>query len=267
MGRLVYRDGWFLFALFTVALSLDMFQLYTVNGIGDFLTMVLLGTVEFGSDSFVTKLGIYVLMVPLFIGLKLLSTAWRYPSVLRRGFPPDDYYPVLNMDHFANAVFMMSLPAAFEQLGAWLFSLGVIVGGLFVLPRFVSEAQRPFVRFGGVVAGVGLQAWLTVQQLHGPLPDPSTVMPSWVLVRLSETQVQLLLDATQSVVLGPLLVPVLSIALASVFASRAMEQTPVFRDLNPERTSWFVIGISSFLGTVTYLALQGALTGSVLVIP
>lgn len=267
--RIVYKDGWFLFAVFGVAFSLDMFQLYAVNGFGDFLTLILLGSVDFGSNTFLSKVGIYLLLVPVFIVLKIASTLWRYPEILTRGYPRGEYFSVLHMDHFANAVFLMSLPAAFQQIGAWTLSIAIIVTSLFVLPRFVSDDMRPSVRFVGVIFGIGMQAWLTMGTLRDllGLPAPGELLPAWVLVELSTDQIDLILTATQSVVFGPLIVPVLGVSMASIFASRAMEKTPVFAELNPERTPWFVIVISSFLGTVAYLAIRYLVTGTVIVFP
>ncbi|WP_254830901.1 hypothetical protein [Haloglomus salinum] len=268
--RVYYRDGVFLFGAFFATVSLDMFTTYTVNGAIDFFTAtVLLGVLDIGSSQFIELVVIYLLMAPAFLTLRFISTTTRYPEILIFPFEPDDFKQLLSMDHYANAVFLLSIPAAFQNAGAWVTSIGLFVLTLFILPRAFDAEWRPWVRLGGVLVAATAQAWLTVQQVQALsfVPAPETVLPDVFVAELTAGQTQWLLDVVNSVFPGIFVVPVLGVAMSSVFASDAMEATPFLGDINPESTSVWVILYSSFAGAVTIQVLRLLVAGEVLLFP
>lgn len=265
-GEIEWRDGHLVLAVIGCIFGLEMLQFWFVNGVADFSTAWFVGSIR-TIDSFLLRAKIYIAILPLFFAIKFAWNLFLHPELVLDGVCPVKK-DIFNLDWFTNAVMLTALPLALKSIGTWLLTTSFFVFGIFIIPRlWKDDLTQDIIRIGVAIVGTILTLWI---QVGIPLvPGPSTVpfVSDAVSTTLADETVVAIYNSMNSMLVGPFLVTFVSLVFASVFTSNEIQNTPYLELMAPERTPWYTIAVSSFVGAVVYMALVWFFTGSVLWAP
>lgn len=241
------------------------------NGVADFSTAILLGTVASPAGLQIRLLA-YLLVVPVFIatraGYYLLHPVHRQ-AVLSGSCPQSR---LLSLDWFTVGILITGLPLALRDLGLWISMNLVFLVGIFLLPRLVADGRRSVaVKVGAIILGVGLFGYVkfgaTAAAVVGLVPQPATVVGPVATLSMSEQTLDFLLRAMNSLLVGPPLVALVGYVLNRIMTHPEVTNIPLLHYTIPRRDPWKVVAVSASLGTVFYLLFLAALTGRLVLVP
>ncbi|MFB6297094.1 MAG: hypothetical protein ABEH56_01075 [Salinirussus sp.] len=248
-----------------------LLSFWFVNGVADFSTAILLGTVA-SPGGLQLRLLAYVLVVPVFVVVRAgyyLAHPVHRQTVLAGSCPNSR---LLSLDWFTVGILVTGLPLALRDLGLWLSMNLVFLTGIFVLPRLVADGRRSIaLKMTALLAGVSLFAYVklgaVVASVTGVLPAPAALLGPVATLSLAETHLELLLRAMNSFVLGPPLVALVGYAMNRIVTHPEVTAIPALHYTLPERDPWQAVAVSAALGTVFYLSVLAIATGRVIVVP
>ena len=237
-----------------------------VNGVLDFSTAIALGSVASVAGLQVRVLA-YVLLVPTFLALRAgvhLAHPGHREQVLAGSCPRTD---VLSLDWFSVGILATGLPLSLQYLGPWVGMNAVFLVGLLVVPRLLSGRAAGASKATAVCAGPLLFAYARYGDAVPALPAPASTVGPIATTVLSDATTATLLDAVNSLLLGPVLVAAFAVASNRVLTHPEVRSIPVVRHTLPDRDPDRVVARSAALGTAFYLLVVAAATGSLLVVP
>jgi hypothetical protein len=249
----------------------QLLTFWFVNGVADFSTAIVLGTVA-SPGGLQVRLLAYLLVVPVFVAVR--AGYYLVHPVHRRailsGTCPKSR--VLSLDWFTVGILMTGLPLAFRDLGLWVGTNAVFVLGIFVLPRFVAGDRRSLaVKLGAIAVGLFLFGYVkaggAMADAVGVVPEPAAALGPIATATLRERDLALLLRLTNSLLTGPFLVALVGYVANRVMTHPAVTEIPLLHYTLPERDPWRVVAVSASLGTVFYLLFLAAFTGRFVLVP
>jgi hypothetical protein len=179
-------------------------------------------------------------------------------EMMASGSCPTD--SVFDLDWFAVGVLGTSFPMALQDAGAWFFSTIIYLISLFILPRLVdSERTGNFLKVLGLGVGFALYLWI----VHGD----ASALPDIMTFTLTDETTQYIVELVTSLVFGPILLGLFAVGNAVVLTSRPFKTIPYAGPLLPDRDNIRSVFISGAIGTLFFLAIQGILSGQVIVYP
>lgn len=252
------------------AFAPSLLTFWFVNGILDFSTAVVIGTVQ-SPGGLVVRLLAYLLLVPTFLlvrmGYYLLHPHHRR-TVLSGACPSGG---VLSLDWFSVGILATGLPLALETLGPWVGANVVFLLGLFVLPRFVtSDRLAAAVKVAAIGVGSGVFLYASYGDSLAaatPVPTPADTVGPVATLTLTPETTRFLLSVTNSLAVGPVVVAGLALAMNRVLTRPELTTLPLVRLSLPRRDPARVVLVSAALGTVFYLLVVLAYTGHVTILP
>lgn len=251
-------------------LGVTLLKFWFVNGLIDFSTALVLGTVT-STAGLAVRLTAYLFVVPFFLGVQL-SYYLLHPvhrATLREGQCPKS--DVLSLDWFTVGILATGLPIALRDFGPWAGMNVVFLVGLFIVPRFVTNARlRGMVKLGGIFLGSGLFLYANYGGLLAALtsiPAPAAVLGPVATFRLSATATVLLSRLFNSLATGPLVVAGFALVMNGLLTHPALKTTPLVRHTLPRRDPVRSVVVSAALGTMFYLVVSAIVTGNVILLP
>jgi hypothetical protein len=257
--------------LSTCVFAPSLLTFWFVNGVLDFSTAAVLGTLG-GPGGLLVRLVAYLLLVPAFVllraGFYLLHPTHRR-TVLSGSCPRSD---LLSLDWFSVGILATGLPLSLQSLGPWLGANAVVLLGVFVVPRFLSDDRTALaVKLAAIGGGAGLFAYASYGAVLAArlpaVPAPTAVLGPVATLRLSDATTASLLDATNSLLVGPVLVAVFALAVNRLLTRPEVTSVPLLRLSLPHRDPARVVLASAALGTVFYLLVVALWTGHLRLVP
>lgn len=244
----------------------SLLAFWFLNGVIDFSTAIALGSVG-SAAGLQVRVFAYVLLVPTFLALRatvhLLHPVHR-EQVLAGSCPRTD---VLSLDWFSVGILATGLPLSLQYLGPWVGMNGLLVLGVLVLPQFLAGRAASASKATAVVAGPLLFAYARYGTAVPSLPAPAATVGPIATIALSDATTQTLLDAVNSLLLGPVLVAGFAVASNRVLTHPEVKSIPVIRHTLPDRDPGRVVAVSAALGTAFYLLVVAGTTGALVVVP
>lgn len=237
-----------------------------VNGLIDFSSAIVLGTVA-GPAGLVVRLYAYVLVVPVFLAVRAgvhLAHPRHREQVLAGSCPNVRH---LSLDWFTVGILATGLPLALQDLGPWVGMNAVFLLGLFVVPRPLGRGPSVGVKAVAIVFGSGLFLYAKYGGLVAALPTPAAVVGPVATVRLADATTAGLMSTVNSLIVGPVLVAGFGVLMNHLLTRPELTEIPYVRHTLPRRDPDRVVVISASLGTVFYLLVVAAATGSFVLVP
>jgi hypothetical protein len=247
----------------------SLLYFWFVNGVADFSTAIVLGTVASPAGLQVRLLA-YLAAIPTFVALRsgyYLAHPIHRRAVLAGSCPRSDLF---SLDWFTVGILVTGLPLAFSDLGLWATMNAVFLFGIFVLPRYIGRGRLGIklaaialglLLFGYVEAGGLLAAWT------GGVPEPAAALGPVATLTVHPAHMDFLLRTMNSLLLGPLLVAIVAVALNRVMTHPELTAIPVLHYTLPRRDPSRAVTASAAAGTVFYLGFVAAFTGRLVVVP
>jgi hypothetical protein len=253
------------------AFAPSLLTFWLVNGVLDFSTAVVIGSVQ-SPGGLTVRLLAYLLLVPTFLGLRMtyyMAHPDHRKAVLSGACPNSE---LLSLDWFSVGILATGLPLAIQTLGPWIGMNLVFLLGLFVLPRFLTTRKLQLTVKLTALAGGGL---LFLYANYGDvlagtvpaIPAPHVTLGWIATLTLTETTTATLMAVTNSVALGPFAVALLAVAMNRLLTRPELTSIPVIRLSLPRRDPTKIVFASAALGTLFYLGVVAAFTGRVTVWP
>ncbi|MFB6361607.1 MAG: hypothetical protein ABEH59_09845, partial [Halobacteriales archaeon] len=249
----------------------SLLAFWFVNGIIDFSTALLIGSIA-SPAMLQVRLGAYVLLVPVFLGLRVgfyLLHPQHRQTVLSGACPQSR---LLSLDWFSVGILATGLPLALQDIGPWLGMNLVFLIGVFVLPKFFRQPSRQrttkligillgillflFAQYGGLLAG-----WVPV------IPRPGVVLGPFSTLSLSDRATSTLLRVVNSYTLGPVTIALFGYVMNRILTRPELTEMPYLNYALPQRDPWLVVVTSSMLGTAFYLLLVSLTIGQTIIVP
>lgn len=249
----------------------SLLTFWLVNGVLDFSTAFLLGTVS-SPGGLVVRVVAYVLLVPTFLLLRMayyLGHPTHRRSVLSGGCPSSD---ALSLDWFSVGILATGLPLALQTLGPWIGSNLVFLVGLFVLPRFVASDRIQLILkttslIGGSAVFLYASYGAVAAEMLPLLPPPASTLGWVATLTLGDATVGRLLAVTNSLLTGPVVVAAVALLSNRVLTRPELTSIPLVRYSLPARDPARRVLTSAALGTLFYLGVVAVWTGRVAVLP
>lgn len=249
----------------------SLLAFWFVNGVIDFSTALLIGSIA-SPAMLQVRLGAYVLLVPVFLGLRvgfyLLHPIHR-KTVLSGACPQSR---LLSLDWFSVGILATGLPLALQDIGPWLGMNLVFLLGVFVVPRFFRQLwiQRTtkliaillgttlflYAKYGGLLAG-----------LVPVVPRPGVVLGPFGTLTLSSGVTRMLMRVMNSYLLGPITIALFGYVMNRILTRPELTELPYLNYALPQRDPWLVVVTSSMLGTAFYLLLVSLTIGRTIIVP
>lgn len=248
----------------------SLLTFWLVNGVLDFSTAFAIGAIA-GPGGLVVRLAAYLLLVPVFIGLRagFYLAHPRHRQTLLSGACPSSQ--VLSLDWFSVGILATGLPLALQDLGPWLGMNAVFLVGLFVLPLAVAPTYRPRVKLAGIALGLAVFGYASyggvLVGLLPTLPAPAAVLGPVATFSLSDATTGRLLRVMNSLLTGPAVVAAVAVGMNGLLTHPAVAEIPVVRHTLPRRDPRRLVVTSAGLGTVFYLLVVAAATGRIVWLP
>lgn len=244
----------------------SLLTFWLVNGVLDFSTAFAIGAIA-GPGGLVVRLAAYLLLVPVFIGLRagFYLAHPRHRRTILSGACPSSQ--VLSLDWFSVGILATGLPLALQNLGPWIGMNTVFLLGLFVLPRAVDPARRARVKLGAVGLGLVIFGYANYGGLVPGVPVPGAVLGPVATFTLTDAATDWLLGVMNSLLTGPAVVAALAVGMNWVLTRPTVAEIPVVRHTLPGRDPPSLVVTSAALGTLFYLLVVAAATGRLVWLP
>lgn len=252
------------------AFAPSLLTFWLVNGVLDFSTAFAIGAIA-GPGGLVVRLAAYLLLVPVFIGLRaaFYLVHPRHRQTILSGACPSSQ--VLSLDWFSVGILATGLPLALQDLGPWLGMNAIFLLDLFVLPRAVSAGSRPKLKLGAIALGLAVFGYAKYGGLLAGLlpllPAPGAVLGPVATFTLTDATTDRLLGVMNSLLTGPAVVAALAVGMNGLLTHPAVAEVPVVRHTLPHRDPPGLVVTSAALGTVFYLLVVAAATGRLVWLP
>ncbi|WP_254841357.1 hypothetical protein [Natronomonas marina] len=261
-----FSSGHLTAVLNTCLFAPSILTFWFVNGVVDFSTAVVLGSVG-STAGLLVRLYAYLLVVPTFLLLRAsfhLAHPVHRQEVLSGSCPSTRH---LSLDWFTVGILATGLPLALQDLGPWLGMNAVFLVGLFVAPRPLSRRAGTRVKFLAILVGSGLFAYAKYGGLLTTLPAPAATVGPVATLSLTEATTASLMAVVNSLLVGPVVVAAFGVLMNRLLTRPELTDVPYVRHTLPRRDPDRVVVVSAALGTVFYLLVVAAATGSLVVVP
>jgi len=248
------------------AFAPSLLTFWFVNGVLDFSTAVAIGSIQ-GPGGLVVRLLAYLLLVPAFLLLRVtyyLVHPVHRRTVLSGACPQSD---LLSLDWFSVGILATGLPLALADFGPWLGMNAVFLVGIFLLPRAMAgERRRNGTKFLAIALGGLVFAYASYGAAVAsvtPLPHPAAVLGPVATLTLAPATVDAAFRTFNSVATGPPVIAALAFLLNRVLTRPELASMPLVRHSLPRRDPARTVLASAALGTLFYLGVAAAMSGSV----
>lgn len=262
--------GYFVVFLFGCVFSPIILKYWVINGLLDFSTSLVIGSVTTGSGLLVRALA-YVIIVPVFFALKFLYYAVHpehRQTVLSGACPRGRLF---SLDWFSVGILATGLPLALQNFGPWIGMNAIFLLGVFVLPRFIRSHRLVIgTKVASLVGGTILFLYANyggfLAAIVPVIPDPGVVLGPVATFRLSDALTTSLLHIVNSVVLGPPIIAGFAYVMNRLMTHEALTTIPVLHHTLPRRDPWKTVGLSAAAGTLVYLGTVFLYTGDIIIL-
>lgn len=237
-----------------------------VNGVLDFSSAVVLGAIA-SPAGLQLRLFAYLLLVPTFLFLRAaihLAHPTHRRQVLAGSCPRTTF---LSLDWFSAGILATGLPLSLRHLGPWLAMNLLLVAGLLLVPRAAPGRAARSSKLAAIVLGPAVFVYARYGGTLALLPDPATTLGPVATLTLSPATTDLLLRTVNSLVVGPVLVGAFGIVMNRLLTHPEVRTIPVIQHTLPDRDPDRVVAASAAMGTVFYLLVVAAATGSLTIVP
>lgn len=244
----------------------SLLTFWFVNGLLDFSSALALGTVV-SPAGLQLRLVAYLLLVPTFLVLRAtihLTHPAHREQVLSGSCPRNEF---LSLDWFSVGILATGLPLSFQEFGPWIGMNAVLLVGLLIVPRIVSPRAANVGKLVAILIGPLLFLYAKYGELFTWMPAPATTLGPIATSSLSDSTTRLFLQATNSLLSGPILVALFAVVMNYVLTHPEVKDIPLVRYSLPKRDPSRVVATSAILGTVFYLLVVAAATGSLRLLP
>lgn len=263
--------GYFVAFLFGCVFSPVILKYWFINGVLDFSTALVIGSVSTQSGMLVRALA-YVLIVPAFFVAKFTYYAVhpQYRQTILTGACPTGR--LFSLDWFSVGILATGLPLALQDLGPWIGMNTVFLLGVFVLPRFVHSQRLAIATkiaslLGGTILFLYANYGVFLTGFVPWIPDPTAVLGPVATFQLTDTTTTSLLRAVNSVVLGPPIIAVFAYVMNRLLTHEALTSIPAVHHTLPRRDPWKTVTLSAAIGTLVYLGTVFLYTGEIVIVP
>lgn len=250
----------------------SILSFWFVNGILDFSTAFVIGSVGANGVGLAVRLLAYLLLVPVFLGLRMAHYLLhpRHRQAVFEGTCPNHEF--LSLDWFSVGIVATGLPLAWQRLGPWVGSNAIFLVGIFVLPQFVTDRRRALqLKIGSLLAGTLVFLYASygaaLAVLVPSVPQPALVLGPVATLALTEQTTATLLRGFNSLLLGPIVVALLAVVMNWLLTHPALTEIPLLSRTLPSRDPNRIVLTSAALGTAFYLGFVFLATGRLVVVP
>ncbi len=261
-----FSSGHLTAVLNTCLFAPSILTFWFVNGVIDFSTAVVLGSVG-STAGLLVRLYAYLLVLPTFLLLRA-GFHLAYPGHRRQVLDGDcPETRLLSLDWFSVGILATGLPLALQDLGPWLGMNVVFLAGIFLLPRVLPPGPALATKVGALVAGSALFVYANYGGLLPVGPDPAAAVGPVAALALSAATVDRAMTMVNSLAVGPVLVAGFGVAMNRLLTRPELRDIPFVRHSLPRRDPDRVVVTSAALGTVFYLVVVASATGDLTVVP
>lgn len=221
------------------------------------------------SRAFIARLFAYVLIVPAFLTAKVAWYYYSQPAVIKRGQCPRKTKRLFSLDWFTSGILMTALPLAVQNIAQFLVPMAIVVVFLFGNEYLTSEETEDFLDIAGLTLAVVAFVWLSFAgtlAASTPVPLPADVHPL-LAYKLPDEAVRGAMAMFNSLILGPVLVVVTGLAFNAGQGNEVVYDTPGLQKTLQKPEPHRVVIASAGLGTLVFLLIKGAVTGTFIIVP
>lgn len=261
-----FSNGHLAAVLNTCLFAPSILTFWFVNGVIDFSTAIVLGSVA-GPAGLLVRLYAYVLVVPVFLLLRAgyhLAHPRHREQVLAGSCPNVRH---LSLDWFTVGILATGLPLALQDLGPWLGMNAVFLFGLFVIPRPLARRTANATKGVAIALGAALFGYAKYGGFVPGVPDPAAVVGPLATLELTDATTASLMAVVNNLTVGPLIVAVFAVTMNHLLTRPELKGIPYLRHTLPRRDPDRVVVISASLGTVFYLLVVAGATGALQFLP